>query len=239
MAERSADSQPGQRAAVIAGLLGLIPALALGLVLFMNQEPPEVREQLLGNLVFALILASPYLLALAVSRLHNPAARGALLLALGLLSVASVFSALSGVTVILLPAAIALFVAAIRSLRGAGRQILWAPLFLIPGLLGAAAIGFSFYALFQVQEDEPRCWVLKAAEGREEWQTLAVPTPNETGGITMGPFGPEVRRSLCTSDIITNQEGALGLGGVGVGVMVLLVASLIFGRFPHRDGSAY
>ena len=237
--ERSTDTTPGQRAAVIAGLLGLIPALGLGTFLFIGQERPEVREQLLGNLALALVLASPYLLALAVARLNNPAARGALLLALGLLSVAAVFFALSVAMLILLPAAIALFVAAFRSLRGAGRQILWAPLFLIPGLLGAAAIGFSFYALFQVQEDEPRCWVLKAVEGREEWQAMAVPARSDSGTMRMGPFGPEVRRSFCTSDIITNQEGALGLGGVGVGVMVLLVASLIFGRFPHRDGSAY
>ena len=238
MSQTTGDSTTGQRAAIIAGLLGLIPALGLGVLSFINQERPEVREQLAGNLVFALVMASPYLLALVAARIRNPAKRGGLLLALGILSLATVFSVLgSGVTVVLLPATVALFIAAVRSLRGAGGQVVWALLFLIPGLLAAAAIGFAFYALFGLQADEPRCWVLTVVEGKEEWQTLAVPTPNKTGSVTMGPFGPEVRRSFCTSDIITGQEGAGGLASLAAGVLVLVTASQIIEKFIRRDGS--
>jgi hypothetical protein len=41
--------------------------------------------------------------------------------------------------------------------------------FLITGLLGAATIGFSFYPLFQLQSDEPRCWAPSVVECQEEW----------------------------------------------------------------------
>ena len=115
MSQTTGDSTTGQRAAIVAGLLGLIPALGLGVLSFINQEPPEVREELAGNIVFALVFASPYLLALVAARIRNPAKRGGLLLALGILSLAAVFSALSGVTVVLLPATVALFIAAVRS----------------------------------------------------------------------------------------------------------------------------
>ena len=237
MSQTTGDSTTGQRGAIIAGLLGLIPVLGLGVLSFFNQERPEVREQLAGNVVFVLILASPYLLALVAARISNPAKRGGLLLALGILSLATVFYSLSGVTVILLPATVALFIAAVRSLRSADGQVVWALPFLIPGLLGAAAIGFGFYALFGLQADEPRCWVLTVVEGKEEWQTLAVPTPNKPGSVTMGPFGPEVRRSFCTSDIITGQEGAGGLASLAAGVLVLVTASQIIEKFIRRDDS--
>ncbi len=225
MSQTAGDAMAGRRAAIIGGLLGLIPALGLGILRVVNDEPFQFKEQLAGDVVFALILVSPFLLALVAAKISNPAARGALLLALGILSLVAVFSTLSGVTVVLLPACIALFIAAVRSLKGAGGQMVWAPLFLIPGLLGAAAIGFGFFALFGIQADEPRCWSLTEVEGREEWKTLAVPATNATGGITMGPFGPEIRRSLCSSDIITNQEAAIGLGVAGTGILLIIAIS--------------
>lgn len=227
------DATRGQRASVIAGLLGLIPALGLGSLRFINGEPPEVSEELAGNIVFALVMVAPYLLALAVARIRIPAARGGLLLALGMLSLAATFSALSGVTVILFPATVALIFAAFRSLWGTGPQIIRIPLFLAPGLLGAAAIAFGFYALFQLGADEPRCWMLTMVEGREEWQSMAVPPRSETGSMRMGPFGPEVKKAICTSDIITNQEAALGLAGVGAGFLVLIAISRL--RLPGRQ----
>jgi hypothetical protein len=233
--ERTTDPKNGQRAAIIAGLLGLVPAVVLGGLRFINQEPPEIKEQVLGNLVFALALACPYLLVLAVARTRDPAARGSLLLALGILSLAASFVGLSGVTLVLLPATIAIFAAAGRSLWAAGSQVYRVPLFLVPGLLGAAAVGFSFYALFLMQGDDPRCWVLKEVEGREEWQSLPVPPRSESGGMRMGPFGPEVRRSICVGTIITSQEAALGLAGIGAGFLVILAVS----RLPLQGGQLW
>lgn len=237
MAPKTADTIPGQRATLIAVLLGLIPAMALGGLSFINQEPPEVREQLLGNLAFALAVASPYLLALAVSRSPNPAARGGLLLSLSILSLAAIVLLPSPVMLLLLPAGIAMVVASVRTISGARRRARWVPLFFVSGLLAAAAIGFSFHALFLMQEGEPRCWLLRDVAGREEWQSQPVPSVSESGAMRMGPLGQDVQRSFCTSDIITKREAAFGLGGVAAGSLVLAAAlwvSLMGRREPLR-----
>jgi hypothetical protein len=105
--------------------------------------------------------------------------RNAVSPSLGIPSLATSFVGLPGVTLVLFPATVALFGAAGRSLGAAGSQVHRVSIFLVPGLLGAAAIGFSFYALFLMQEDDPRCWVLKEVEGREEWQSLPVPPRSE------------------------------------------------------------
>lgn len=70
------DATSGQRATIIAGLLGLIPALAVTVFRIFAGDPPAIREELLGNLAFALALASPCLIALAVSQSPNLAVRG-------------------------------------------------------------------------------------------------------------------------------------------------------------------
>ena len=89
----------GQSAAVIGGLLGLVAATALGVLRFVLAEGPEAEAQMLGNVAFALVYASPYLLTLVVSRTRDAAARGGLLMALGLLSWAASFSTFSLITV--------------------------------------------------------------------------------------------------------------------------------------------
>jgi hypothetical protein len=48
----------------------------------------------------------------------------------------------------------------------------------------------------------------------------------------MGPFGPEVKRSICVINIVTNGEAALGLAGIGAGFLVIVAMS----RLPLSGG---
>ena len=215
MAERQAtDSGRGQRAAVVAGLLGLVPAVGLGSLRFVLAEEPEAQAQVAGNLAFTLLYVSPYLITLAISRTHDPAVRGALLLALGLLSMVASFSSLAGVAVVLLPATVAIFVASVKSLRVADHAVGRAAPTLLAGLVGVAVIGLSFYAMFGLQADEACCWALtRGSDGQDAW--LAQPVIGGPNELALRA-GPSVSRSLCTSDIITNSEAAFGMGILAV-----------------------
>ena len=67
-----AKAERGARAAVIGAVAGIIPAIGLGCVRVLNSESPEVAAQLAGNIAFALVYASPYLLALIASGARDP-----------------------------------------------------------------------------------------------------------------------------------------------------------------------
>ena len=66
----------GRNITLIGGIVGLVAALGLGSLRFINSEPPEMRAQVFGNLVFALVYATPYLIAIGLSRVHHPGTRG-------------------------------------------------------------------------------------------------------------------------------------------------------------------
>ncbi len=116
-------AERGARAAVIGAVAGIIPAIGLDCVRVLNSEPPEVAAQLAGTIAFALVYASPYLLALMASRARDPGVRGGLLAAIGLLSLVASFSDMSLVSVVLLPATLVLWFAAARSLSASGRPL--------------------------------------------------------------------------------------------------------------------
>jgi hypothetical protein len=210
MIRPASDTRAGQKAAVVGGLLGLAPALGLGALRLINQDQPEAQTQVAGNLVFALVYASPYLLTLALSRTRDPATRGGLLLAVSLLSLVASFSSLAGVTVALLPATVVIFVASARSIRVADQRVSRILSGLLAGLVGAAAIGFSFFALFGLEAEESRCWALtRGVDGQQRWQAR-----DSVGGpstLTIGVAEPDVERVICTSDIITSSEATSGL----------------------------
>lgn len=210
----------GQKAALIGGLIGLASALGLGGLRFINSEPPKWRAEIFGTLVFASIYATPYIVAILLSRVRDSGTRGALLLPLALLSLVAGFSAFSGVTIVLLPATIMLFIGATQSLRTAGRTLLRTLGVFCSGLIGVAAIAFSFFALFVLGEDEPRCWALKiTGSGVEQWQPIE---PQGGPNTTIMYYGdPQTRRTLCTSDVITNQEAGVAIGMLAVGIVVL------------------
>ena len=214
-----------RRLAVLGGIAGLLGAGALGSLRFFGDDGPRFAEGVFGDTVFALVYLSPYALTLAASRTSAPAARGGLLMALGTLSLVASISAFSLVTVILLPATGAIFLAAAWSLRAPGRRIQLAPPYFAAGSLCAAVVILSFVALFAFEADESRCWTLtNNAQGTREWR----PGPDQVGSdrITIA-LGPGDISTSCTSDIITNSEGLRAFAILSVGVLVFIAAAYL------------
>ena len=217
----------------------MLGAGALGTLSFVLQERPEAQVQLFGNAVFGLIYASPFLLALVVSRVLDPSKRSTLLLWLGLLSLLAGFSSFSGVTVILVPAAAAILLASVQSRGG---QHSWgqarAPITL-SGMLGVLLIAVSFFAIFEFDDDEARCWALAQTEdGGYSWTPTEVVGGPDNVSILTAEEG--IKRSFCVSDIITNSEAALSLVILAIGAAIVLVVSwsgqATGEQRPTRDG---
>ena len=219
-----------RRLTFFGGTIGLLASAALGSLRIFGDGAPLAQERLFGDAVFALVYMSPYLLTLLASRAGHPAARGGLLMALGILSLVASFSTFSLVTVVLLPATGAIFLAAVLSLRTPGRRLLITPPYFAVGLVCGAAVGFSFVALFAIEADEPRCWTLvRVKEGAEEWQSR--PYQGGANRIEMAS-GPGDIRSTCTSDIITRSEGTRA-------VVILSAAALLFAGAVHLRWAQY
>ena len=211
MDESKANEGRGAQLAAVGAVVGLVPAAVLGSLRFLNAEAPEATAQIAGNIVFALIYLSPYALALAASMVRNPASRGGLLLAIGLLSLIASFSTFSLVSVVLLPATIIIWIAAVRSLRASSRSLTTAIPSFATGLLISGLLGFSFFTLLMIQEPEPRCWELvEGTAGQSQWESRPfVGEEGESFRVVMGGSG---LRSLCVSDVITNTEATMTLG---------------------------
>ena len=216
------DAGSGTRAAMAGGILGIVPAVALGLLRFALSEEPETFPQLAGHVGFTLVYLAPYALVLIAGAAPNPGVRGGLLLALGLLSLAASFSAFSLATLAFLPATIVIWFAAARSLTAA-RPLLATALPALTGLVGglliAAMVGFSFYSLLLAREGEPRCWTqTRGADGQSRWEFR--PAPESPGALSITASGGA--RSYCTSDIITNAEAATSIAVLAATFLVML-----------------
>ena len=210
-------SARGIHAAKAGGILGIVPAVALGVLRFALSEEPETFPQLAGHIAFTLVYLAPYALVLIAGAAPNPGVRGGLLLALGLLSLAASFSAFSLVTLAFLPATFVIWFAAVRSLTAA--RPLPALTGLAAGLLIAATVGFSFYSLLLAREAEPRCWAqTRGLDGQSHWESLPYPQTPGILGATVGGGS----RSFCTSDIITNAEAATSIGVLAAAFLVML-----------------
>jgi hypothetical protein len=175
-------------------------------------------ERLLGGTVFTLVYMSPYLLTLLTGRIAQPAARGGLLVALGTVSLIASFSTFSLVTVILLPATGAIFIAGALSLRTpASRLVRFLPFYALGMVFGAVMV-LSFLALFAFEADEARCWALvRNEEGAEQWYSR----PSEERRLTVAS-GPAEIRGTCTSDIITISEASRSVSILSVGAALFI-----------------
>ena len=207
-----------RRPAVIGAILGLLGAAALGLLQLLGDDGPMTAERLFGGTVFTLLYTSPYLLTLLAGRVAQPAARGGLLMALGTVSLIASFAAFSLITVILLPATVAIFIAGARSLRApASRLVLVIPFYAL-GMIYGAVMVLSFIALFAFEANEARCWTLTRNEdGTEQWSSR----PYEEGGLTLASGQGEIR-AICTSDIITISEAAKSASILSVGAVLFV-----------------
>ncbi len=223
------NQKRGTRAAKFGGAAGLIPAILLAFYWFLSQEP-HVAEQRAGYGALALLFLSPYVLALIASRVRDPGVRGGLLLGVGLLSLVASFSTFSSLFFVFLPATFVIWFAAIRSLTVAWRLLATAAPATVAGLLVAAIVGFGFFALLwmQDQDSEVRCWVLtQGHDGHSRWESR--PNVGGQGSISVGPLsGGE--RSTCISSMITNSEAGVSIGAVAIALLGMTIVSMWLGQ---------
>ena len=205
-------------------VLGLVTVTVLGGLVFLLGDGPDFTGHLTGKTALILVYAAPYLLVLMASRVRRPGTRGGLLLAFGLLSFVASFSSLvSPITLVLLPATFAIWFAAARSLTASVRPLATTALATVAGVLIAATVGLSLYALFGVLDPEPRCWILTlSADGEYVWEARPdLVDQGEIQAVTLS--GPDIRSS-CVSDIISNAEAGMGVGFLAIAFLAMLLA---------------
>lgn len=222
--EDDRDIECGTRAALVGSILGAVPAVTLGFLRFALSEEPEALPQLAGHIAFTLVYLAPYALVLIAKAAPNPGVRGGLLLALGLLSLAVSFSALSVATLAFLPATGVIWFAAVRSLSATRALRATVLPTASVGLLIAATVGFGFYTLLFAQDPEPRCWSqTRSPDGWLRWESL--PSPQSSDVLSPTVTGGVAGRSLCTSDVITNTEAATSIGVIAVTFLIMLAVA--------------
>ena len=231
------NQKRGTRAAVIGSAAGLIPAISLAFYWFLSQEP-NVAAQRVGYVAWALLLLSPYVLALVASKVREPGVRGGLLLGVSLLSLVGSFSTVSLIAFSFLPATFAIWFAVVRSLTVARRPLATVTPATVAGLLIAAIVGLGFFSLLWMQSQDPevRCWVLtQGPDGHSRWESR--PNVGGQGTISVGPLtGGE--RSTCINGIITNSEAAMSIGAVAIAILGMVMVSRSsghIGRPIYRD----
>ena len=203
----------GRGLARAGALWGLVFVLLLTTIRLVADDKPE-QDQPLGNLALVVVYSAPFVLALLALLLRRPVQRAALLLAAGVLVFFLGFTAFSGISLVLLPAALLLQLAAWRAYMAAKGQTTWP---ILPLALGVVAVGIAaFVVLFA--NDDPRCWALVRLPGGEEvWEARPVSSTLSTNG--------RVREMTCISDIISSAEGAASLAiwlAGAVGLLALL-----------------
>ena len=62
----------GTRAAIVGSVLGIVPAVALGILRFALSEEPEAYPQLAGHIAFTLVYLAPYALVIIAVAAPNP-----------------------------------------------------------------------------------------------------------------------------------------------------------------------
>ncbi len=214
LGQRTGLNFTGRSLALIGGGWGVVCALALGSLRFVLPAPPERQAQIVGSIALLAAYLLPFVLALLALRWRRVAHQAMAWSAAALAALLASFSAFSGVSLIFLPAALLLGLAALRAVWEAGpRQM---PVALLLGVMLAAINTGAFLTLFW--HEDGRCWAsIREADGSQRWQefpygqTMTLTTAGES--------------SLCESNIITPLEGGLSLGILtltGIGLAVLL-----------------
>jgi hypothetical protein len=142
--------RPSSRLTLAGGIAGLVPALGLSILRAVDE--PGGWELLPGDAVFGLIYMSPYLAAIYASRLQSVSSQAPLLLAAATLSFLVSLSALSGVSVILLPATVLLTIAAIRTSKASNSSSIRKVASSLGAVVADVLIVSAFLALF-LRED--------------------------------------------------------------------------------------
>ncbi len=198
----------------LGAVLGLGGALVITAVAVVALGP-EAPSERLGFLGLAAVFAGPFALAL-FARSRSGWLRAGVWVGAGILGLGMSFTSMTGVTLLLVPAALLLMFAGIREWKeGAGRL---RPVLPMLAVVGIAAI--SFLAMFLLPT--PGCWELHRA-GTTMWWVNQPARPS----IELRP-GEELGR--CSSDTVTLPEAGLSAGVWVLGASGLVLADRKGGR---------
>ena len=225
----------GTRAASVGGTAGFIPALIL-IAHWLFTQSPDIAELFAGYVALALLYLSPYLLALIASRVRDPGVRGGLLIGLGLLSLVASFPILSLLFFVLLPATLIIWFAAVRSLTASEHLLVIAAPATAAGLLTAGLLGFSFFTLLWMGDEdrEGRCWALtRGVDLSSRWESR--PNVGDPEGRGVWVSGVD-QRAICTSSMITDSEAWVSMAAVALALLGMAVVAKWSGLQVQRSG---
>ena len=194
--------------AIIGGSWGTLSALFLVGMRVANTEPPQFRAEWPGIVAFLALYLTPFALSLLALRWQK-AARAGVWLAAGIVALLASRTALSGVSLVFVPAAPFLVIAAVITfIRARHKPALTGGLALI---LLLAVIAAGMLVLISTP-GQGRCWQLvNSSDGPARWERTPYSQQH-----TIEADSPVVTVT-CTSDIITPLEGAAALGLLAAG----------------------
>jgi hypothetical protein len=202
----------GRTAALFGGVWGLAASGALLGIRVVGARPGPLDP--LEETAFAVVHVGPFILALAALWFRSPEARAGAWWGTGVLAILLSVTSLAGVTLILLPAGVALMVAGGRAVGGSGARIVVIALIVV--VAGAAA----YLAPFLSTERE--CWARVQSGGRVVWRPADDVPGIRVGQGSIGFDGSSGARSVtCTENTTSSVEAALMLGAwtaLGVGL---------------------
>ena len=215
------NSEPGTRAAAVGRVAGLIPAVML-IAHWLFTQSPEIAELFSGYLALALLYLSPYLLALIASRVRDLGVRSGLLIGVGLLSLVASFPILSSLFFVLLPATFIIWFPAVRSLTASEHLLVIAAPATGAGLLTARLLGFSFFNLLWMgnEDQKGRCWALTRGDDlSSRWESR--PSVGDPEGRGVWVSGVDLW-AMCAS---RTTEAWISIGAVAAALMGMAVVS--------------
>jgi hypothetical protein len=201
---------------VVLGIaLNVLAALVFGGLRLLLEPPPLRTVAWPGAVALAVAYAVPAALAAVALRGQRPAA----LLGAGLVGLPLAFTAMSGVSLVLVvPAACYLIAYAAWTPRPQLRAGA------VAGIATVLAAGVAaLVLLFASPIGEPKGYCYSWTEDLAGGRAYSPARPADPGATELwsGPGGPGVRGgSGCTSDVITPAEAALGLGAAAAALTV-------------------
>jgi len=203
-------------------VVNAMAALAFGGLHLLLEAPPLRTVAWPGAVALAAAYAAPATLAVVALRSQRPAA----LLGAGLLGLAMAFTALSGVSLVLLvPATCYLIGYATWTPRPPLRAGA------VAGIVAILAAGIAALLLpFASPISEPRAYCYSWTEDLAGRRSYSPARPDDAGdpgqqsGSASGSAGPggPARGEGCTSDVVTPAEAVLGLAAAAVALVVSL-----------------
>ena len=184
------------RTAVLGIVLSFALAVGVGILRTVNAEPVERGAEVIGNFGFAIVFATPALLALLGLR-----RRPSLFVAAGILDLVFAFLTLiSFIGLVFVPPAVMFFIAA-RQMRGTGASLARSIATVLVAVLGATG---AFFALFS--QEDPVCWARNPAAGESFRLDASRFVHGSSISMDSRDLPAGASESGCSSDTISTRE---------------------------------